>query len=665
MTGPHRPPASVGPAVQYRRPGALRTALAVLFGLAVLAGLMALVAVRYLPYLDDLRELRVTAQRVSDQVRGLDAGDVGREAIDDLRADLALLDGGLAPFRGLLADDPLVAVAAWLPLVGDQVSGARSLVSAADELLVAADVGLDLADRYVELREAQAQDPDASLMQGLVGLMVDSRAQVDQLAAHVTSARAHLAAIPGSAVGQITSVRDLVGEPLERYAPLLDEYQALDDVLPEMLGWGGQKRYLVLAQNPAELRPAGGYIGTVGILTMRDGRLAESQFTDVYEYDLQKDNPYVEPPPAIRDHLVGNEGWRLADAAWSPHFPTSARDAIRLYGSESGDTDIDGVIAITTYALDRILEAIGPVKVPGYDVTVRAGEVTFTILSVTRGTDESVAGRKAILDVLAETVLARLLALEPADMMPLAAAAQDIARERLVLAWFADPVAQGWIGGRSWAGEVRQEEGDHLYVVDSNVAPTSKYNLVVDRDTRLEVSLAPDGEAYHSLRLDWRNEAGREGEPYASIRSFSTNKDGLYATYTRVLVPADSELLSASGEALAPIGGVARIEQEAGRTVFANYLMIPPGDAHLEYEWTTREGSAVEVDGAWLYRLVVQKQPGHRPESLHVTLRLPEGARLLEADERLTFSDGVGSLETTLLEDVVLDVRYTLGTAGA
>ena len=116
--------------------------------------------------------------------------------------------------------------------------------------------------------------------------------------------------------------------------------------------------------DPAELRPQGGYSGTVGIVGLKDGKIVERNFGDVYRYDTKPDLPFVEPPEALQNHLLGDASWQLADAAWSPDFPTAAQDSLHAYELESGDTNIDGVIALNTYAVDRLLEAIGPVDVP-------------------------------------------------------------------------------------------------------------------------------------------------------------------------------------------------------------------------------------------------------------------------------------------------------------
>ena len=80
-----------------------------------------------------------------------------------------------------------------------------------------------------------------------------------------------------------------------------------------------------------------------------------------------------------------DQSWRLADAAWSPDYPTAAAKALEFYELETGDKDIDGVIAVTTFALDRVLEELGPVTLDEYQTTVEPGESTLVLLGETRG----------------------------------------------------------------------------------------------------------------------------------------------------------------------------------------------------------------------------------------------------------------------------------------
>ena len=206
--------------------------------------------------------------------------------------------------------------------------------------------------------------------------------------------------------------------------------------------------------------------------------------------------------------------------------------------------------------------------------------------------------------------------------------------------------------------------GDYLYVVEANVAPTSKYNLVVQRKASLVVDLAEDGKAVDSLRLDWQNDAGKRGKQYDFLRRYSNNQDGWYGAYVRTLVPMGSELITASGMASDPIRGAEQVATEAGRAVFGNYLFMPPGPSTLTYLWSV-PAAATHTDAGWEYRLNVQKQPGARPQPLTVRLELPAGSSVTEASEGAVVEGTRVILDTTLTEDTEMVVRYTLAGEAA
>jgi hypothetical protein len=624
---------------------------------------VAFIGLRYLPAVEDLRGARDAARRLADSADAIEPAKLESATVERLRGDLDELDRRLEPLRTLVVDDPLVGIARQLPQADRQLVAAEALLEAGASLVEAGRIGLGLADQVVALRAADDADPTFPLLPGLVELIATSSDDADRVAGLLAQAEEALATIPDDALDQIREARDLVAGPLATYAPLLDEYREVDDVLPGLLGWGGEKRYLVLAQNPAELRPSGGYTGTVGVVTVRDGEIVEQRFIDTYELSVQEGLPFVEPPEELADYLLGDtQSWRLADANWSPDFPTVAQKAVELYGIEVDDAPIDGVIAITTYALDRLLEVVGPVDVPAYGVHVEPGEVTMTLLAATRGTEESIEGRKDVLDALAVDAVARLLALPPERWTETLAALEDIGESRDVLAWLADPAAQSLVDKAGWSGRVAQGPGDYLYVVESNVAPTSKYNLVVDRADSLVVRLDEDGDAANRLRLDWHNRAGDEGEPYEALRQYSNNRQGWYGAYLRVLTPVESELVDARGHAADPLSGVEREASEAGRAVFANYLLMEPGDSRMTYRWRV-PGAAQQSAEGWLYELTIQKQPGARSGPLTVRVLLPDGATVSEVSEGAKVDGSVVSLETDLTTDMQLRIGYDLAEA--
>jgi len=194
-----------------------------------------------------------------------------------------------------------------------------------------------------------------------------------------------------------------------------------------------------------------------GIIAFNRGRITERHFQDVVPLDIPWDYPRIEPPQELADYLLGaKQPWQFADANWSPDFPTSAQDALRLYTNESGDARIDGVLGITTYTIDELLKVTGPLAVPDYNVTIASGETTLKVLQLTRAASAPGADRKAFLPAFADRLLASLLALPPRKWGDLLGAANAFSKGKLLLAWFRNPADQAFVARSGFDGAVRQ-----------------------------------------------------------------------------------------------------------------------------------------------------------------------------------------------------------------
>jgi hypothetical protein len=487
-------------------------------------------------------------------------------------------------------------------------------------------------------------------------MIAESRGDVAAALESIKSAQTSLAAVPDDAIGQVVAARDRARELLSRYAPLIETYAEVDDVLPAILGWEGRRRYLVLAQNPAELRPSGGYIGTYGVIEFEAGKLVSQLFRDTQSLDGLPGLPYVEPPGPLRDHLLGQRSWRLSDVNWAPDFPTTARDAVELYRVESGEA-VDGVIALTTYALDELMTVLGPIEVPDYGVTVAPGETTLTAFAQTRPASAPAgADRKAFLQSFASELFDRLLSLPMRQMPDLLPAFQTIAEERLASAWLVDPKGQAFIEAGGLDGGVRADDGDFLYLVDANVGPVSKLNLVTERRSELEVRLDAFGNARHALTVTWENRIGDPGPLRDMLLAYQRRET--MGSYVRVIAPELSRLESVEGGSdRLPVRGADSVGVEGGRAVFGVYHIVPPGTAVVRMQWV----APYVVDdpdsaGRRRYRLTLQKQPGTVADAVAIRILPPEEARIVAASDGITVSPAgdVAEISTNLRTDLEL-----------
>ena len=647
----------------------------------------ALAFFRYVPALDDARALRAELETMSGRVQAAGLG-IDGSTIDALDGDLASATGRLDRLRDMLANDPLVALARQLSPTAADVRGADDVVSAAGDLISAAGDGLAIGRRFVEIRESQATgvaapaaspaasaaaaspvptaspQPTAALgnataLSQLVELMATSRDRAVAAAASIAHAKQTLASVPDGLAGEVERARDAMASKIDKYGPILDNYLTVSARLPAILGWDAPRRYLVLTQDPAELRPTGGFTGSYGILAFDKGRITDRTFRYIFLLDLPWSYPFITPPQELADYLLGpTQPWQLADANWSPDFPTSAQDAIRLYTNESGDAKIDGVLAITTYTIDELLKVTGPVTVPQYNLTIAPGETTLKLLqAVWAAAAGGSKDRKAILGPFADRLLASLVGLPPSKWGQILGDAGTFQQGRLLEAWFRDPADQALVAGSGFDGTVRADPGDYLYPVDSNVAPTSKLSALTTRSLDLAVQVDPVGNALNTLNVTWQNRIDTpDGAPYRALPFVGGAR--ILGMYFRALVPERSRVEAVSGGSDSPLSDPSVVEDEAGRTAIGTYLKVPPGTTPLAYTWTSPYAADADQSGG-TYRLTIQKQPGLLPGPLALSIRVPAGFHITDASPGLTVTGDTATLSTTFDRDLVVQVRYT------
>lgn len=662
------PPQSGTPRRRRRRTAARRRRRTILLGggisLILVAAVALLVVFRYLPALDDARSLKaeLVAMAARVQAAGLE---IDRPTLEGLDQELVVARGRLNRLADLLATDPLVGIARILPPTAADVRGGDAVVGAARDLLDAADQGLAIGQRFIQIKEARAADPaGSSALAELVELMATSHDQALAAQAAFVRARVALASVPDGLFGPVEDARDAMAQRVAKYGPLLDSYVTVSAGLPAILGWDGPRRYLVLTQNPAELRPTGGFIGSYGIIAFDKGRITERTFRDVFLLDLPWTYPRIKPPTDLADYLLGpKQPWQLADANWSPDFPTSAQDALRLYTNESGDSRIDGVLGITTYTIDELLKVTGPVTVPEDQATVASGETTLKTLQLTRVARQPGDNRKAFLSAFADRLFGALFALPPKQWSDLLAEAGTFQSQRLLLAWFRSPDDEALAAKGGFDGAVRQDTGDYLYPVDSNVAPASKLNAIATRSLHLAVAIDSVGNARDTLDVTWENPIDLPvGGPYRALSGMGDLRT--LGMYFRLLAPERSRVEAVSGGSFARLTAPAVVADEAGRTAIGTYLRVPPGSASLRYVWTSPYAADASQAGGY-YRLTIQKQPGLLPGPLSLTIRVPDGFRITAASQGLTVVGGTATLQTTFSQDIQLALSYAATAPGS
>jgi len=191
----------------------------------------------------------------------------------------------------------------------------------------------------------------------------------------------------------------------------------------------------------------------------------------------------------------------LRDSNWSPDFPTSALVARALYPQDRG-IDTDGAIALDMEAVRLLIEAVGPLQIPGTPQQItgentiaalkQAWESPPTTLSTVQQatTSDWWEKRKDFMGIMVSAAMAKR---QGGDLNPveLAKALYEMLDGRHLQMAVDDPAATPLLTERRWDGALQPPgKGDYLAVVDTNVG-YNKANAAVD--PQIDYRVASDG----------------------------------------------------------------------------------------------------------------------------------------------------------------------------
>lgn len=429
-------------------------------------------------------------------------------------------------------------------------------------------------------------------------------------------------------------------------------------LLPAMGGFDKPQTYLLLLQNTGELRPTGGFWGTYGVMTVKDGEIIALDTDDIYAVDVLSIGHINTPPPEPLKKYLGVDTWYLRDKNWSPDVPTSVRTGFAAYAEEIAfaplptqtgtipATEFDGALLITPAVGEALLAALGPMRVG--ELVFRADtffdDLQHEVEIAYRDRGIAPEDRKDVVGDLLGILLQDFMQTDPADWGPY----MDVAREALnnqdIVAYHTDQSVQRILEEEGWAGDVRvSAQSDHFMVVDANMAAL-KTDARLDRSYHYTVTPLLNGRSQASLRIDYEHNGGFD---------FRTTR---YRTYTRVYVPQGSELVRVDGALKddklknpnAEAGDVDAYT-EFGAQVFAAFTSVEPGGSgSLIFHYLLPERIEEQID-AGRYTLDVQRQIG--VGNVPLQLNIDFGRQVVAAqpgEARAFWHDDVYSYSTTL-----------------
>ncbi|PJM78648.1 hypothetical protein CUU80_08550 [Bifidobacterium scaligerum] len=180
-------------------------------------------------------------------------------------------------------------------------------------------------------------------------------------------------------VAKVAAMLNAEKAMLQTVDSMLSEYDALINLLPQLLGEDGERTYLILVQNPAELRSAGGMVGTIAAVTADKGKVTIGDFASTINWDIP-DEPLDDTVYQERDVFGKTFDQYPATTTIDPEFQRVAQLNKYMWLNQKGNADknVAGVIALDPVFLQSLLGATGSVTLT--DGRVLDGTTTVPFL---------------------------------------------------------------------------------------------------------------------------------------------------------------------------------------------------------------------------------------------------------------------------------------------
>lgn len=666
---------------------ALSRALFRQLAFVALTGLVILMPLRLTAEATRLRTVR--AEVVAEAASGLASFVAGSQAVVDYDFFKAgsEFEAAVRRFREAetsLNEIPIVlrALAGVLPS-GQKLSSGEHLLQAGAAL---SRVGQTISSNFLFLKES-AENSNAIPADKLLAMVSTTAVSVkpDISEAEAALAAVRLEDLPQEYRSALEQVRLLL--PIVHSG--IDQILALNQIAPDLLGLEGRRRYLVMFQNNHELRASGGFMGSFAILDVNNGRVQLLKVPSGGTYDMQGSLvPRLLAPEPLQ--LI-NPRWEFQDANWWSDWPTSAKKVAWFYRQAGGES-VDAVVAMDVSVIESLLKIVGPIPMPVYNLTVTADNFAAEAQAEVELRYDKVANRpKQFIADLAPLLLGRLEASLNTDGLKIAAAVSQSLTEKHLLIYSERADIEGHLRDLGWAGAIDTLPPftDSVGIVHTNIAG-GKTDSVITDEVEHNVIGQEDGAVVDTLTIT-RTHHGHKGEIFTGVRNVD---------YLRVYVPEGSQLLSAEGfqspdpslfsvppadfemdDDLRPMFEQARRDpasgviayDELGRTVFAHWLMVDPGESatvKLSYRlpWRLQESANALwqpwssyfgwTSNAHTYRLRWEKQPGTLATALRHSFKSKQPIRLQASSEKIIVNDYGWTWEESLGSDAGLTVNF-------
>jgi len=430
--------------------------------------------------------------------------------------------------------DTLAIIGSFAPKKYEGLSKAPELFQSVDDINVLAIKIARITQEVKELAPRYLISEDGT---ELIELLVQLKEQTSQMRSILPDIQ-----------GQIATLHDIVpqlgvfqGQFESRFISadiLLHKSEMFLDTFIKLLSGADEKYMAVIFQNPSEIRATGGFIGSYAEVPFSNGAIKKIEIIDIYDPDGQLKVNII-PPKQLRNVTTR---WGARDANWFFDFPTSMAKFLELLEAsliyQERGVAFQGVVSINTRIIEDLLEIVGPIDMPEYDLVIDHENFLIEVQKeVEAGDDKWILGQpKTILKKLAPRLLERMSILSGEKSNELLLMIAKRAQNKDIQIYFRNPNLESFMKDVGLSGEVYNTPygytGDYVALVNTNIAG-GKTDKVMTQHVEVLSEIDSIGEIHNTLSVT-RTHTGKLAR-YPWYRQVNQN-------FLRLYTPPESEL---------------------------------------------------------------------------------------------------------------------------
>ncbi|MFZ5982452.1 MAG: DUF4012 domain-containing protein [Patescibacteria group bacterium] len=414
-----------------------------------------------------------------------------------------------------------------------------------------------------------------------------------------------------------------VNKGLDNLSGKSQEIRAIYKIWDKLAQKDGQERsFLVLLQNDMELRPGGGYIGTFGILKIKDGDLVSFETHNTNTFDGRV--PDGTPTPYPMPEMLRIKDWKMRDANWFPDWKDSAQKAEYFYHAGQGQEEFEGIIGINTQLLETFLTMTGPIKLENVPEEFKEDNAIIRLEELVEQDYKDIGNthgeRKRIVYDLGMAILRKVKDFSYSQKLELAGKIEEELQKKNIQLYFKDQELESLAVQNKWAGKVESSwENDYLMFIDANLGALKsnhkmKYQAeyVIDLSKEKPTAELTFSQSHTAKEKDWMT------------------KD--YQGYLRIYAPKEAWLLN--GGDFSQI----KFSEEYDKKVFGTQVFTKLGTTDsFRFVYTLSPELKNKP-----YKLLIQKQSGMKDMPVKIKLirengEVQEKEIILDRDQIVEF----------------------------